>query len=215
MPAPGELARAKALIDAGLTGAARMRLEPLVEAHPAWARALGLLGTTYLNERRYQRAVWWFEQTLAADPEELAVRPLHGVALYELGRLEEARAMFASILERRASFAPAHLWLGRIAAELDHTEAARDHFATAIRIAGAGVESTLEAEARMGLAAVLLRHDQLAAARVELELAVALDPDLREAWFRLAHVAARLGDPDAAARASERASAIDPRQPSP
>lgn len=213
MPPPGELGRAKALIDAGLTGAARMRLEPLVEAHPSWARALGLLGSTYLHERRYQLAVSWFERALAADPEELAVRPLYGVALYELGRLDEARDMFGSILERRADFAPAHLWLGRIAAELDHADVARHHLATAIRLAAATADRALEADARTRLAAVLVLGDQLEAARTELELAVALDPDLREAWFRLAQVAARLGDTDAAARARERATAIDPRQP--
>jgi Tfp pilus assembly protein PilF len=215
MPAPGELARAKALIDAGLTAAARIRLEPLVEAHPTWARALGLLAATYLHERRYQLAASWFERALAADPEELAVRPLYGVALYELGRLDEAQIMFTSILERRADFAPAHLWLGRIAAELDDTEAARHHLTMAIGLAATNSDRKLEADARTRLASVLLREDQLGAARAELELAVGLDPNVREAWFRLAHVAARLGDATTAARARERAAAIDPRQPAP
>jgi tetratricopeptide (TPR) repeat protein len=205
------MARCKALIDAGLYAAARARLEPIVAQHPGWARAAALLALTYYRESRFEAARPLFAQALAADPEEIAVRPLYGWTLYSLGELDAAAAMFASLLERKPDYAPAHYALGVIHLDRDEVDAARGRFETTIRLATAQADPPMAGRAHARLGDLWVRLDDLARAKQELETALALFPEEAEAWFKLSRVLQRLGDEEGAEAARERFGELRPR----
>ncbi len=204
MPPPGEMARCKQLIDAGLYGGARARLQPIVEQHPKWARAALLLGLTYYRESRFEAANLLFAQALAADPEELAVRPLYGWSLYSLGQLAEAEKMFESLRSRRPDYTAAHYGLGLIYLDRDQTDAARERFEAIVKLASKQEDSAMAGRAHGRLGELYLRLDDLASAKRELELAVELFPDDYNALFTLSRVLQRLGDEAGAGEARKR-----------
>ncbi len=204
MPPPGEMARCKQLIDAGLYQGARARLQPIVEQHPKWARAALLLGLTYYRESRFEAANELFAQALEADPEELAVRPLYGWSLYSLGELAEAEKMFESLLKRRPDYTAAHYGLGLIYLDRDQTDAALKRFKTLAQLASKQEDRTMEGRAHGRLGDLYLRLDDLASAKAELELAVELFPDDHDALFTLSRVLQRLGDEEGADEARKR-----------
>lgn len=204
LPPPGEMARCKALIDAGATAAARERLAPIVALHPEWARALGLLGLTYYRENRFEPARELFERALAADPEEVAVRPLHGWTLYSLGELDAAAEAFEALAGRMPEYAPARYALGVIELDRDRLDAARGHLEAAIRLAREQADPPMEGRARARLGDLYARRGDLAEARAELERAVELHPGEHEALYKLWRVLQRLGEDEAAEAARER-----------
>jgi len=204
LPPPGEMARCKRLIDAGLHQAARMRLQPIVEAHPGWARATALLGLTYYKESRFEAAVPLFARALAADTEEIAVRPVYGWSLYSLGELDAAAEMFRSLIERKPGYAPAHYALGVIHLDRDETAAARERFETTVRLATEQSDPPMAGRAHARLGDLYVRLGDLARARRELETAVELFPEEAEALFKLSRVLQRLGDEEGAEAALAR-----------
>lgn len=211
LPPPGEMARCKALIDAGLYAAARARLEPIVDLHPGWARATALLALSYYRENRFEVAAPLFAKALAADPEEVAIRPLYGWSLYSLGELEAAEAMFESLLERKPDYAPAHYALGVIHLERDETGAAGERFETTVRLASEQADPQMAGRAHARLGDLHVRLDDLPRAKRELETALALFPEEAEAWFKLSRVRQRLGDEEGAEAARRRFEELRPR----
>jgi tetratricopeptide (TPR) repeat protein len=205
------MARCKGLIDAGLYGAARARLEPIVDRHPGWARATALLALTYYKENRFEAAVPLFAKALEADPREIAVRPLYGWSLYSLGELDAAEEMFESLLERKPDYAPAHYALGKIHLDRDQVDAARAHFERTVGLATEQGDPAMAGRAHARLGDLHVRLGDLEAAKRELELAVALFPDEYQALFKLSRVLQRLGDADGAAAARERFEAAKAR----
>ncbi len=201
LPPPGEMARCKELIDAGLNGAARARLQPIVEQHPRWARATALLALTYYKESRFEAAVPLFAKALAADPGEIAARPPYGWSLYSLGRLDESEEMFASLLKAKPDYTAAHYALGLIHLDRDETDAARERFATTIDLASRQDDPPMAGRAHARLGDLFLRLDDLPTAKLELEQALELMPDEHEALFTLSRVLQRLGDEQGAADA--------------
>jgi tetratricopeptide (TPR) repeat protein len=198
---PGEMARCYELIKAGEHEAARRRLQPIVQAHPGWARAHFLLGLTYHEQELYAQARPLFARALELDPLERAVLPFYGWCLYYLGDAETSRRQFAAYLESDADYADAHFGLGLIDFDRDDLEAAARRFGTAIRLAAAAGQPRTEGKARARLADVHVRRGDLARARAELQRAVELRPDAYEAFFKLSRVLERLGDHEAAQRA--------------
>jgi len=194
LPPPGEMARCKQMIDAGLYVGARTRLEPIVRDHPDWARATSLLALTYYKENRFEPARALFAQALAADPQEVAIRPLYGWTLYSLGELDAAQAMYESLLELRSDYSPAYYALGVIHLDRDEVDAARARLARSVELASQQGDRGMEGRARARLGDLHVRLDDLAQARSELELAVELFPDEYDALFKLSRVLQRLGD---------------------
>jgi tetratricopeptide (TPR) repeat protein len=198
------MGRCKALIDAGQYAAARARLEPIVDQHPGWARASLLLAWTYYGENRFEAARPLFAQALAADPQEIAVRPLYGWSLYSLGELDDAEAMFESLLQLEPDYTAAHYALGLIHLDRDEVDLARERFATTVRLASRQADPPMAGRAHARLGDLAVRLDDLATAKRELELAVELFPDEVDALFKLSRVLQRLGDQEGAERARER-----------
>lgn len=204
LPPPGEMARCKKLIDAGQYATARARLQPIVDQHPGWARATSLLALTYYKENRFELAKPLFAKALAADPQEIAVRPLYGWSLYSLGELGEAETMFESLLVQRPDYAPAHYALGMIHLDRDQVDSARQRFETTVRLAAQQADPTMEGRAHARLGDLYVRLDDLAAAKKELETAVGLFPEEVEAHFKLSRVLQRMGDEDGADAARQK-----------
>ena len=198
------MARCKALIDAGLYTAARARLQPIVDANPRWARAVALLGLTYYKESRFAAAKPLFAQALAADPDEIAVRPYYGWTLYSLGELAAAQAMFQSLVERKPDYTPAHYGLGMVHFDRDEVEPARESFETTVRLAARQGDRQMEGRAHARLGDLAVRLGDLARAKRELESALALFPGDEKALFKLSRVLQRLGDDAGAAAARGR-----------
>lgn len=213
MPPPGEMARCKQLIDAGLYGGARARLQPIVEQHPKWARAALLLGLTYYRESRFEAANRFFVQALNADPEEIAVRPLYGWSLYSLGELDEAEKMFESLLERRPEYTAAHYGLGLIYLDRDQTDAARKRFEAIVKLASKQQDPPMKGRAHGRLGDLYLRLDDLTSAKRELELSIELFPDDFNALFTLSRVLQRVGDEEGAGEARRRFEEVKATRP--
>ena len=76
--------------------------------------ALGNLGSVRMNQGRFAEALKFFAEALSAltpvegqaDPDRMWIQDLHGRALLELGRRDEARAAYADVLSHRAEMEP-------------------------------------------------------------------------------------------------------------
>jgi tetratricopeptide (TPR) repeat protein len=199
LPPPGEIARCKALIDNGQFEVARARLLPIVEQHPGWARAALLLGLTYYRQHRFEAARPYFDQALAADPDETAIHPFYGYTLYALGELEEAEAVFRSLLEKRPQYPSAHYALGLVYLDLDNRESATHHLESTVELAEASGDLELAARAQARIGDVLLRDGDLDAARRRLETALSVLEADPGAVAALSRVLDRMGEHEAAA----------------
>lgn len=198
------MAQCKKLIDMGLFGGARARLQPIVDQHPSWARALLLLGLTYYRENRFEAANEHFAKALEANPKELAVRPFYGWSLYSLGELDAAQQMFESILQPKPDYTAAHYALGLIDLDRDEVEAAREHFTTTIRLGARQEDMTIQGRGHGRLGDLFLRLGELDAAKRQLTRAIELFPEDHNAHFTLSRVLQRLGDTLGAQAAREK-----------
>jgi len=203
LPPPGEMARCKQLIDASQYAAARARLEPIVADHPGWARAALLLGLSYYRQSRFEVAKPLFEQALAADSQETAVRPLYASTLYALGELDAAETAWNALLLQEPDYAPAHYALGLIDLDRDAIEPGRRHFQTVVDLARRQSDEALEGRGHARLGDLHVRLGELEEARYELEIAIRLFPDEHDAHFKLSRVLERLGDAEGASRARQ------------
>ncbi len=203
LPPPGTMAACKKLIDRGLFGGARARLQPILEQHPNWARARLLMGLTYYRESRFEAANEHFAKALEANPGELAVRPFYGWSLYSLGELDAAEQMFESILKPKPDYTAAHYALGMIDLDRDEVEAARAHFDTTIRLGKQQQDEIIQGRGHGRIGDLLLRLGELEGAKEALTRAIELFPDDHNAHFTLSRVLQRLGDEAGAEAARE------------
>lgn len=202
------MTRCLELIKAKQYEAARLRLEPIVSAHPGWARAHFLLALTYHEEQRYELARPLFARAVQLDAAEHSVLPFYGWCLYYLGDLEAARRQFEAYLQVKPDFADGHYALALIDFDRDDLEAASRRLATTINLASSAAEPRTEGKARARLADVHIRRGELEQARTELQRAVELRLDAYEAYFKLSRVLERLGDHEGAQRAFETGQAL-------
>jgi len=150
------------------------RIDPEdAEAHLQWATALGLTGQK--------------EQAMTELRALLAIHPLHGEALQNLGilliqqqRVSESVEVFerlTQVEEDPVAQLEAHLRLATIEAERGREEVALNHYQAAIALDDTSLD------AHLGLAAALGRGGQFAAAAAEYDRVVALDPNRQDAYF--------------------------------
>ncbi|MDZ7787405.1 MAG: tetratricopeptide repeat protein [Halofilum sp. (in: g-proteobacteria)] len=117
----------------------------------ATAREMFRQGVEAAQEDEYEQAVEHFEAARQAGLDTGALHFNLGVALYRVGRLDEAEAAFLRAVESGSMVAPAHYQLGRIARERGETARARDAFRRAARTAKT---ASLRKRARAALAAL-------------------------------------------------------------
>jgi tetratricopeptide (TPR) repeat protein len=180
-------------------------------AHPG--QAYFIIGLSYHQQQLYETARAQFAHAIELEPDYATSYVYYGFALFNLGRLDDAKHAFDTNLARRPEEAEALFGWGLVALEQDRVSDAEQAFnraigsvesklKTASSAASGGLRKDLARyEAR--LADVYLRRDDQQAARTALERSVELWPDYYEPWHKLARVLQRLGD----AAGSERAEA--------
>jgi tetratricopeptide (TPR) repeat protein len=198
----GRYAEAQSAVDAYLRTA--------TPAHPGQAHFVAGLG--YHEQKLYERACERFARAAELEPGYFTTYFFQGFALFNAGRLPEARKAFETYLAADPGEAEAHFGLGLVALEDDRADDAERSFRRAIERAGGGAApGSLAPKARRDLARyetrladVFLRRDDTPRARIALERAVSLWPEFFEPWHKLALVLRRLGDTAGAEKAESR-----------
>lgn len=146
-----------------------------------------------------------------------------GMSAYQLGDVEAAFAAFEAALAANPEYLEAAVWAGRTALELGRPTAAVEYWSRVLRErpddGGAAYFLRLaEDQARHGVTAGAAFHDGMAAyeredleaASVALEAAVAANDTFTQAWVWLARVRQELGLYESAVVAWERVLDLDP-----
>ena len=170
---------------------------PTSNAAPEAIR-LNNLGVATMNQQKFEPALSYFEQALAADPGFVAARVNRAIALVSLQRYEPARGLLESVTQASPDHARAWYNLGLLHKSTGDSEAALAAFekAAALRPGDA------HAQYFVGLMAAQLQHYDRAIPA--FQKALALDRFLVSAEFGLARAFQRAGKPEEAKTHLER-----------
>jgi len=202
-----------ALIQAGETGPARIRIRQRMAGGDQDSRWLFLMGLAHHWDRHYARAAEWLARAEAAEPRYPPASHFLGWALYHGGHAPESRAAFERHLEMVPTEGDSHFALGVLAIERGDWSAADAALRSAIAHQeddpgrAGGVAKAMARRSEV----VEQRDGDLNGAVTLLAQAVARDPDLYEAHFRLARLLRRLGRELAAEAADEAGRAAQAR----
>lgn len=212
----GGLGPAYAALKAGRFDEARRLAEEYTRSRGAAAhagQAQFVIGLAFHRQMFFDAASEHFLRALALEPGFLETYYYAGLALFNVGRLEEARAAFAVYARHKPDDHAAAFGQGLVEIEADRVDEAERFLGRAIELAAAARAreagpSALDGDlgryhARLG--DVALRRDDFARARGLFERAAALRPDSPEVWSKLALACERLGDSVAAKAAREKA----------
>jgi Tfp pilus assembly protein PilF len=163
---------------------AAVQLDPsLTQAHAGLGAALGNQGLWSLSLEAHLRA-------LELDPNNVDTIYNLGVAFGELGRPVEAVDHFMRVLAARPDDPETMVRLGTELTEQEHFEEAIEYFQA---VALAPTVSPFSATASACAGASFIRLDRLGEARLALERAKALEPDLFERRPEFAQLLADVG----------------------
>lgn len=187
--------------------AAEAYLASVDAPHPGQAQFI--LGLSYHRQRLYEGARVHFVRAVELEPGYITAYFFYGFTLFNLGRLDDAKAALETYLAQGPEDAEAVFGLGLVALEQDRVDDAERGLRRAIALAEARAQGgRMSADARKDLARyqarladVHLRRDDLPKARAALERSVELWPGHFEPWHKLARVLRRLGDAAGADRA--------------
>jgi cellulose synthase operon protein C len=236
---PARLAYARHLLGRGAAERAVQALAPVAGASAKDAELFALNARALVLAGRALDAKNAVDSALLKSPQSEPLVFLKGFVVEQLGKPDEARALYEKAAAQDPSdFAP-HLGLGRLALKSGDLARAGAEIALAVekgprqpdaqtalgdwkiaRRDPAGAEAAYRAalsldpdhaRAHAGLARVALERGDSAGARRELERALALDPRLGEAQVSLGMLLWKAGDPEGAKKAFQAAVALDPR----
>lgn len=191
------------LILAGQPGPARIRLRQAIEAGQADSRAFFLMGLSHHWERRYGLATKWFQEAAAASPSYPPALHFLGWARYHTGDATGSQQAFLDHLQLQPDEGDSHFALGVLALERGDLNEADRRLMRAITLQRPlpdrqdGVAKALARRAEV----IQAQGGPLTQATACLQEAVALDPNLYEAYFNLARLLRRLNRLDEAAAA--------------
>ncbi len=120
--------QAQAALAAGRLEEAEPALHAIVRANPREAFAWALLGLVHLRRAQPEVALAHVERALGLDRDHPDYLNLRGVALGELGRIDDAVAAFRRALKRRPAHAECHYNLGKALLKRDDLDGARESF---------------------------------------------------------------------------------------
>jgi tetratricopeptide (TPR) repeat protein len=181
---------------------------PLLKAaqqrHPAdfWINVQ--LGNALPRERR-EEAVGYYRVALAVRPDAAGIYNNLGLALYDLGRLDEAEAACRRAVALDANFAHAHIHLGVVLGAQGRLDEAEAACRRAVEL------GPKHAVAHSNLGGVLAARRRLKEAEAACRQALALDPKLATAHSNLGNVLSFRGQPKDAEAAYRRALALGPK----
>lgn len=184
-------------------GAAHL-LEEIVAAGRAFADVHHLLGLSRSLLGQHERAVDEFDRALALNPRYIEAHIHRGIALSELGRVEEAETAFRQAAAHDRSAGPG--FSRHVAAQLANQHAALgDAYAEAGALAEAVAQYVRAVELgpdfhdlRYRLARLMLEKGNALDAREHLERIVAANPDFVDARAALGLALYLAGDPEGA-----------------
>lgn len=178
----------------------RQQLDELLES----ANAYNIRGGRALDSGDYVGAADFFRQGLELDQTDPSLRQRLGVALFQLGRLEEAQQQFEQVVDAAPEHTPAQFSLGLLLADQGRTEAAIERFGAALEY---DPEYTL---ARLQLAGLLSRTGRANEALDHYDHVLAADPTRAEPAFGAAMALVRLGQFQSAVERLEESVQIHP-----
>lgn len=171
-----------------------------------------VVGMSYHRAKVYTAASEHFLRALELEPGFAETYYYGGFALFNIGRLGEARAALAVYARYKPDDHATSFAQGLVEFEDDHVDAAERFLRRAIELLTAeraSSKSPAMFDAGLGryqarLGDVLMRLDRVSEARATLTEAARLRPDMPEIWMKLANACERLGDRDGAAHARRR-----------
>ena len=146
-------------------------------------------GTAAMRRKDYERAVVAFEKMLEAQPDDPVTHFNIGMAMTEMGRMEEAERNLRIAIEGRDNYRDAHFNLGLLLAHSGRIDQAEEQF----RAAAASDSEDLTSLIR--LADVLNRLDRPDEAIPLLREVVAKDPGIAEVYLALGEALVATGEP--------------------
>jgi tetratricopeptide (TPR) repeat protein len=188
------------LIESGRPDVARVRIRRIAEQAGWTAQSAFLMGLSHHGEKRYTKALTWFDHAARLEPPYPPSAHFRGWALFWLGRPTEAREAFQLHLGMTPDEGDSFFALGLIDLEAAQWDAAEANLLSAIRLQRARPDRAIGvAKAKARLAEVKAQRDgDLAGANALLLEALQLAPDLYEARFRHARLLRQLGFDDRA-----------------
>lgn len=104
------------------------KYESILQIEPTLAPAYNNLGSLYLRQREYGKAIAVLEKGLKVNPKMPSASALLGMALYESGDYQRARAALEAALRANPRDSNVEMMLANDLAKLAEPEAAADHF---------------------------------------------------------------------------------------
>ena len=185
------------LILDGNTGSARVRLRQFMDEHGETAQPLFLMGLSYHHDKRYVKAVQWFEKSTVYDESTTAYAPswhFLGWSHYYLGNAEESKEAFKHYLLLNPDEGDSLFGLGLLAMEDGAFEEAASLFQQSIDVQQDRPKG--QAKSMVRLADVYVQRGNRIGAIPLYKKALELDSDLYEAWYHLATTLNREGKPE-------------------
>jgi len=170
---------------AGIFAAGPQAAKP---ADPAEAARLNNLGTAYMNQQLFEKALKAFQDAAAADPKLEIAQLNQGIALLNLGKIEPAKAILEAAV--KASPGDPHAWynLAMLYKNTSATEAAESAFQRVLAI------DPNDADTWYFLGTVFSQLRQFPQAIDGFHHALALNPLHASAEFGLARALQQSGD---------------------
>lgn len=186
-----ELAPQYQLVQEGRTGAARVQIRRWIDSNTPQSDAYFLMGLSYHNEKKYGKAVEWFSKS--ADCVNVYVPTWHflGWAEFYLGNISASKKAFEQFLFFHPNEPDSQFGLGLIALEEGNLDQAKHSFQSAIDSPESSIPIQAKSHARLG--DVYMQRGNLNRAYRLYQTSVEENPDLYEAWYRLAQTCNRLG----------------------
>lgn len=189
--------------DDGHTAEAREYLEEAIQIDPHSPTAMRQLGELDLAAQDYPEAATHLKRALQLRPQDATASFEFGQALEKTGDLPGARDALEASLKQLPSQINARLLLGRVYLRLKDASNAEDQFEAALLVDS---ENT---EGRLGLAEAQVMRGEFAAAMPELQSLTKSDSKNAAAWRLLAQVYQGLHREADAARANQKAAALE------
>ncbi len=182
----------------------RIESGPVISTVPESAQSQLVRGVEHYRRREYDQAILFFEAAIEATHDFADAHYHLGLALYQLGRFEDAADAFGMAL----CFAPT---LSRAQLALAHAENMQGKSVQALSTLELLLERESDVDAWNLRGTLLLERGDVTAAIASFEAAVGADPNSSRAHGNLGYVLFReLGDYDRGTKHIERALEIDP-----
>ncbi|MEE2912354.1 MAG: tetratricopeptide repeat protein [Planctomycetota bacterium] len=182
------------LISDGNTGSARVRLRQFMEVNSESSQPLFLMGLSYHHEKRYVKAVQWFQRSAQFNDPTVRYPPTWhflGWSQYYLGNAKESKEAFNQYLKMNPNEGDSLFGLGLLAMEEGEFGEASTLFKQSIDVQEDRPKGQAKSKAR--LADICEQEGNRLLAIQLYEQALSLDPDLYEAWYHLALTLRREG----------------------